>query len=57
LTLEPVTAWPGTGRRLEAGHPRSQRHRLSAAQQQRGCGRPGIRVVFVNQVVEDRTWE
>jgi hypothetical protein len=57
LTLMPITACPGAGRRPEAGEPRSQPLRLSAARQQRGCGRLGIRVVFVSQLVEDRTWE
>jgi hypothetical protein len=57
LTLEPITACRGAGRRPEAGEPRSQPLRLSAAQQQRGGGRPGIRVVFGSQLVEERTRE
>jgi hypothetical protein len=56
LTLEPGTAGPGAEGRPEAGHPRGQRFALSAAQQQRGSGRPGIRVVEARRV-EDRTWE
>jgi hypothetical protein len=47
----------GHGRRLQAGDPRRQRFRPTAAQQQRSSGRLGSWVVFAAQVREDRTWE